>query len=285
MKIQEVIDRITGYHPYIEGYEGCDGIKCGDPSVECTGVLSAIVPTMEVIRKAIELGYNLIYVHEPSFYLTPDYPTWKGNFPNKVYDEKRSLLDEHGIVIYRDHDHAHFHNPDSIFTGVIRHLGWEKFYLKDDRSVPMGYLFHIPSTSVANIGRHLSEAMGLNGLRYIGDPDAMISKIAIVGHLCPGLFGETIETEEYYTDYSTEIIRAMEVNGLQAIIPGEVIEWNVLSYIRDAVSQGRKAACFNVGHFSFEQLGMKYAAEWIEEITHGEVPVKYFDAGDIWRFM
>ena len=92
MKISEVIDKILDYHPHLEGYKGCDEYKCGDPNAECTGVVSALVPTVEVIRKAAALGCNLIVTHEPISYQTPDFPDWKGSYPNKVYEENQALL-------------------------------------------------------------------------------------------------------------------------------------------------------------------------------------------------
>ena len=54
MKIREVIEKILEYHPHLEGYKGCDDYKCGDPEQECTGVVTAMVPNVAVIRKAIE---------------------------------------------------------------------------------------------------------------------------------------------------------------------------------------------------------------------------------------
>ncbi|MCA5963818.1 Nif3-like dinuclear metal center hexameric protein [Blautia sp. RD014234] len=89
MKNEEVIDRILQFHPDIPDYDGCDGYKSGNPSDECTGVVSALVPTVDVIRKTAELGCNLLVTHEPIYYQTPDYPEWKGEFENRVYDEKK----------------------------------------------------------------------------------------------------------------------------------------------------------------------------------------------------
>ena len=108
MTIQDVIKKIEGYHPDLgPSYKGCDGIKCGNPDVECTGIVTALVPTVDVIKKTAELGYNMLYVHEPTSYLTPDYPVWKADFKCDVYDEKIKLATDNGIVIYRDHDHTH----------------------------------------------------------------------------------------------------------------------------------------------------------------------------------
>ena len=120
MTIREVIDRVLAYHPQFPAdYEGCDDFKCGYPEDECTGIVSALVPTVDVIRKTIDAGANLLLVHEPTFYSTMDYPDWRAGFDNQVYEEKRELLDKHRITIWRDHDHMHAHKPDRIFTGVI----------------------------------------------------------------------------------------------------------------------------------------------------------------------
>ena len=284
MTIREIAELIESYHPYLPDYHGCDGFKSGDPDTECTGIVSSLVPTVEVIRRAAELGCNMIYTHEVSYFMTPDFPEWRGSFDCRIYDEKRALLEDNGIVIYRDHDHAHAHRPDSIFRGVEKYLGWT--YYRTGNGVLDGscHVYEIPESTVESVNRHLMETIGMNGTRFIGRPDARIKKIAIVGHLYPGGFGTVKEENGFYSDYSTMLIEAMEKDGLQAIIPGEVIEWNVLSYIRDAAALGRDVACFNIGHFNFEELGSRFAVDWIGEILGHKVPVHYVPTGDIWNF-
>ena len=66
MKNEEVIDRILQFHPDIPDYDGCDGYKSGNPSDECTGVVSALVPTVDVIRKTAELGCEDSHFANPS---------------------------------------------------------------------------------------------------------------------------------------------------------------------------------------------------------------------------
>lgn len=128
MTIQEILDRVSEYHPDLgEDYHGCDEVKFGDCSQECTGIVSALVPTVDVIRRAVELKANLLYVHEPVSYLTPDWPEWKADYKCRIYDEKLKLLKENKIVLVRDHDHMHAHKPDSIFTGVLKYLGWMEY--------------------------------------------------------------------------------------------------------------------------------------------------------------
>ena len=72
MKNGEIVERILKYHPTAENYQGCDGYKSGDPQEECRGIVTALVPSVEVIRKTVELGANLLIVHEPTSHMTPD---------------------------------------------------------------------------------------------------------------------------------------------------------------------------------------------------------------------
>ncbi len=283
MKNQEVIDKILQYHPLIPDYQGCDGYKTGDPQEECTGIATALVPTVDVIRSAIKENCNLIITHEPIFYQTPDFADWRGDFENETCKEKQKLLTENHITVWRDHDHIHAHQPDGIFTGVVRQLGWEK-YMRQEENGP-GYLFYIPRMTVEELGRHLISCMHLHGLRYIGAAADQIERVAIVGHIYPDSFyKDHTEEDGTYHDYGMDVIRLME-EGVQAIIPGEIIEWTTLSYIRDSITFGKIRACYNVGHFNMEEAGMKYAAEWIAELVDNQISVRYIPTEDGFRYI
>jgi putative NIF3 family GTP cyclohydrolase 1 type 2 len=282
MKIREVVEKILDYHPHLEGYKSCDDYKCGDPEQECTGVVTALTPNISVIRKAIELGANLIVVHEPTYYTSDDGPGWFEDFPNEIYEEKRALLDEHGIVIWRDHDHMHAHNPDSIFTGVLKYLDWEdKARVDNDTGLFSHFLVNIEETSLKELCEYLIEKIGINGARIIGDPDARVSRIAFVGHLYPQDYKKKDGSKG---EYSVRVIETLEKEA-DVIIPGEVIDWTVLSYVRDAVDLGRNKAVINIGHFNWEELGMKYMKDWLSELVENKVEVTYVPSGDMYGFV
>lgn len=286
MKNREVIEKILAYHPALENYAGCDDYKYGDPEAECRGVAVALVPTVDVIRRAAELGCNLLVTHEPIFYQTPDFAEWKGSFPNEIYEEKCRLLDRCGMTVWRDHDHMHAHKPDSIFSGVIRALGWEDYYRPGKNGADMCYRFELPATTVRELGAFLMKKLRLNGLRYMGKPDDVITKAALVGHFCPDCFyKEGIGEDGFYHAYAMDVIQMMEQEGIEVIIPGEIIEWTALAYIRDAVALGRTKACLNIGHFNLEELGMADFAERIKELTQGALPVHYVPTRDGFSYL
>ena len=285
MKNREIIEKILTYHPHLPGYQGCDDWKSGDPEAECTGIVTALVPTVNVIRKTAELGANLLIVHEPAFYTSADKGGWFEDFGNAVYEEKQALIDRHGITIWRDHDHMHAHSPDGIFTGVLKYLGWLGREQADCSTGGFGHcIVDLPEEmTVAELCRHVIDAIGMNGVRYIGNPGDKVRSVAIVGHLYPMDFGIK-HADGTPAEYSVQIIKTLE-ERVDVILPGEIIEWTVLSYIRDAVEQGRTKAMIHIGHLNWEELGMKYAQEWISDLIGCKLPVTYVPSGDMYQYV
>ena len=282
MKIKEVIEKILAYHPHLEGYRGCDDYKSGDPEMECTGVVTALTPNIAVIRKAIELNANLIVVHEPTYYTSQDGPGWFEDFDNEIYVEKHKLLEQHKSCIWRDHDHMHANDPDSIFTGVLKYMGWlDKAKVDHDTGLYAHFLVDLEECSVRQLAQKLIDTIGLNGARIVGDENAIVKKAALVGHLDPQ---DIVKKDGSKGEYSIKVIEAME-NGVDVIIPGETIDWTVLSYIRDAYEFGKNKAAILIGHFNWEELGMKYMKEWLFDLIEGQIPVTYVPSGDMYHYI
>lgn len=275
MKIVDVINKILDYHPkFPSDYNGCDEIKCGDPNVECTGIVTALVPTVNVIRKAIELNANLIIVHEPIFYTSLDKGGWYQDFDNDVYDEKRKLLDDHGIVVYRDHDHLHAHNPDGIFTGVMKYLGIQNYTVESDGHMFAHYVVRFPEVTLKRVCDFFLEKLPINGMRIIGDLNQKVSSLAFIGHLYP--MGDLND------EYSVKVIKQLKT--VDVIVPGETIDWTVLSYIRDANQLGKNKAMISYGHFNGEELGSLFMKDWLSELIENQVKVSYVCSEDMFNY-
>ena len=283
MRIKDVVERILEYHPHLEGYKGCDDYKCGDPDGECTGVVCALTPSVHVIEKTIALGANLIVVHEPTFYTSADENGWFEDFGNEIYKEKRKLLDDHGICIWRDHDHMHANDPDSIFTGVLKYMGWQdKAQIDSDTGLFAHYLVQIDETSVEELCHKLIDTIGINGARIVGDRHARVSRIALVGHLSPG--DNIIRKDGSKGEYSVKVIETLEKKA-DLIIPGEVIDWTTLSYVRDASQLGHIKAAICIGHFNWEELGMRYMKDRLPGLLNDEVKVDYVPSEDMYTYV
>jgi putative NIF3 family GTP cyclohydrolase 1 type 2 len=269
MIIQEIIANILAYHPELGNRRTCDVIIGSNPDVECTGILISISPTVEIVRKAIEIGANFIFVHEPTFYSGYDDDcTWLEG--NDVYEEKRSLLLKHSIVIYRDHDHIHSHKPDGIFHYMLKQLGWLDYVVSDDER-PLE--IKVPLTTLGELVQHVKKSFGLDTIRFIGNPDAKVSTIGFVGHLLPN------ETTNWSNNAQVAASWKYDV-----IIPGEIVEWTLPLYIQDAAMLGKAKGMIIPGHFIQEEAGMRWAEEWLRPLAPSNLPITFVSAGDMFRY-
>ena len=123
MKIYEVISKIKAYHKGldrngnpIDEKTTRDKILYGNPDQECTKIVTTCWATTDVIRKAQKIGANLIICHEALFWNHGDHTDWLSD--NSVFKKKKQLLDESGIVVWRDHDYIHSGIPmkDGTYT-------------------------------------------------------------------------------------------------------------------------------------------------------------------------
>ena len=270
MTIQSIIDKIEKAHNAVmdPNARTCDGVIAGDASKECTGVAVTCCPTAEVIKKAAEKGCNFIYCHEPTYFDGFDETDWLAG--NTVYEAKKALIEKTGVTIYRDHDHMHMSYPDGIFIGVIRKLGWEG-YFRGDRFSGVS-MYELPPTTVGGIARHLAEVMRVDGMRVVGDPDMEVTRVGNTFHYSGG-------------PMDRKGIEFIEENDIQVILTGEIVDWTIVEYVHDAIALGKKRALLNPGHFNWEEPGMEYAAEHLPEIIGGDVPVRFIQSGNVYRWL
>jgi NIF3 (NGG1p interacting factor 3) len=100
-----------------------DTFKAGNPDTPVNGIVVTMMATMDVLQRAAAHGDNLIITHEPTFFDHLDTPQGIKE-DDAVWKEKREFIEQHGLVIWRFHDHWHSRMPDGILTGMTRVLGW-----------------------------------------------------------------------------------------------------------------------------------------------------------------
>ena len=81
----------------------CDTCKAGDMSIETDKVAISMFATPQVVKQAKDWGAQLLIVHEPTYY-----NHWDNHSDEKLECEKRKLIEESGLTIFRYHDHPHF---------------------------------------------------------------------------------------------------------------------------------------------------------------------------------
>lgn len=264
MKIIEMIRRIEEKHVKLpRGVRTCDGVIYGDTNQECTGMLLTCCPSAEMIQKAVSLQCNMIFCHEPTFYHGWDETDWLQD--NSIYQKKKAFLDEHKIVIYRDHDRVHQEQPDMIFSGIVRKLGWENYAVSEKFFPSSKYV--IPETTLGKLAVYVCNKMGISGIRILGDPEMKVRSVGLMAHFLGGPDDE-------------KGIRDIEENDYDVIIPGEIVDWTIGEYIQDSNALGRKRGMLNVGYFNLEEPGMEMMEEWLNEVLEYQVPVTFARSGN-----
>ncbi|MCM3724863.1 Nif3-like dinuclear metal center hexameric protein [Neobacillus cucumis] len=258
--VQAVLDKLM--EPVNKIPNTVDTLKFGDPNMVVKGIAITFMATQKVIERAINLGANLLITHEGLFYSHIDHIEIVEESP--VYLEKRRLIKESGIAIYRFHDYIHRYQPDGIMVGLIEALGWKTYVEKNQ---PTSTIVKIPSMSLREIAEYVKGKLGIEFVRTVGNLDGTCTRIGLLAG---------------YRGGGSLSIPLFEKEKLDLIISGEGPEWETPEFIRDAVYQGKQKALMVLGHAESEAPGMKYLAEWIETIFPG-IPVHFIPEKPIFQ--
>ena len=281
MTVRQVIDTILNAVSAFPYPQTVDTIKTGDPSQPIKGIVTTFLATQEVIERAAASGANLIITHEAVFYSDRDDGTWLHNDP--VYMAKAKLIEQHNMVIWRFHDFWHLYRPDGIMTGLLKALGWEEYLLAEDPWVESergrevlrtlgleiladperSYVCEIPAVRLIELAQLLKTRLKLQAVRVAGPDDLLCSRVWILPGAPP---------------YQMEI-GALGREDIDAVIVGEVNEWETPEYVRDAQHAGMPRGLIILGHANSEEAGMRWLAEWLRSLLGG-ISVTHIPAGD-----
>lgn len=234
-----------------------DNLIAGNADTPVTGIATTMMATLDVMKRAAAAGRNMVITHEPTFYSHQDTIDQLKDDP--VYRFKTDFIREHNMVSFHFHDHWHRRNgPDGIAFGMARELGWDKYADPDNLRV-----FTIPPTPLARLAKDIQSKLKPRTMRILGDPQLSIKRVnASWGYISqfPGI---------------TLAGRA----DTDLFICGETREWEVVEYVQDMISSGRKKALIVLGHVVSEQSGMKYCAEWLKTFIP-ETPIEFVPAAE-----
>lgn len=302
MKISDVIRNIKAYHyGYIPSENGPvrindrisrDQILYGDGDRECIGIVTTCWANIDVIKEAAKRGANLIICHEALFWNHGDHTEWLRIQKNRTFHAKTELLDRYGITVWRDHDYIHSGIPmkdgtytDGIFYGLADTLGWTEYidqgtsaaienehgwdaFSVPDKKNPLSYV--IPEISAGELAAFLIERLNLNGVRLIGNPDRMVSRISVPFHV----FGDA--------NYA---ITLADQGRADCFLSMEIVDYTLTEYVRDASMTDEGPVIIGMGHFNVEEPGMKYMVNYLPEAIGEEIPCSFVQSGDNYSYI
>jgi putative NIF3 family GTP cyclohydrolase 1 type 2 len=178
-----------------------------------------------------------------------------------VFAGKNAFIAQHKLVVFRLTQHWNQRTPDPRASGLAAAMGWAKYRIGDD-----ALRYNVPAITLEALAGQLKKTLGTRGgIRAIGDRDLMVRKIGLL----PG-----------YTLIKDAIAMLPNVD---AIITGEVQEWESATYAQDVAFAGLRKGFISIGRVVNEAPGMQVCADWLKTIVP-EVPTRFIAAGDpYWR--
>lgn len=268
--VQQVIDKIlldmcgeTRINPT------CDIITVGSPDAEVTGVATTFMATFDVIKEAVRQGKNFIITHEPTWFNGLDKTDWCEQ--DSVYLAKRKYLEEHGVTVWRLHDHMHMgSDKDYIYEGLIEEMGWCG-YLQNDE--PQPWIYEIPETTLRELAEEFKKIFHMDTIQIIGSPDMKVRRVGIL--VGGGSLGLGVEVMP---------MQVMERDRLDLMVVGDITEWTICAYLNDAWQMGFNKGMLTLGHERSEEFGMKYMEKWLKE-RFTDFPIAFVDAKEPFRYL
>ena len=281
MTIREITDAIiqkTGAPRLPEGHT-CDLLIAGSWDTEVTKIATTFMATVDVIRRAAEEGVNLIITHEPTWFTGMDKTDWLAE--DEVYLAKKALIEQHNIAIWRFHDHMHMAKEDGIFRGFEQEMGWETYRMAPPTTDTLGFgvtgkpdgCYEIPETTLRGLVELFKSKMNMQVVQIIGDPEMKVSRVGVL----PGGGSLGLGTEHMPMRY-------MRLRNADVLVCGDITEWTLPAYVRDASQLGFNRAILVLGHERSEEPGMKHLGSWLSDIVDG-TPVVFLDAEEPFTYL
>lgn len=204
------------------------GLLVGDETSEVTGVLVTLDVSDAVVNEAIAKGLNTIVAHHPLIFQ----PLKTLTHQNVQQALLRKII-KHDINVYAMHT-----NLDNANGGMNDWLA-QALALEAIEILKVDGEYNDQPYGTGRIGT-LTESMTLgefvccvekqlqsNGLRYVGDSNRIVSKVAIIGGAAQHYYTHAIQKQAdvYITgDVTYHVAQDMFNNGLALIDPGHYIE-------------------------------------------------------------
>ena len=232
MSMEWIIEKMNKWAPEAtaESFDNV-GLLVGDPQATATKVLVALDATDAVIKEAIDGGFDCIITHHP---LT--YNPLKRVVATDPIGRKVLALARHGISLYAAHT-----NLDKAPAGVNDRLA-EILELPNttplqpdgpgsEIGLGIGAVGHFATEmTLGQVADHVKKALGLTSLRYGGDVDKKIKKVAICG-------GSGMGFAQYVKDAKADLY-----------ITGDIKYSDALPFLEDGI------AIIDITHYSGENI-------------------------------
>jgi putative NIF3 family GTP cyclohydrolase 1 type 2 len=285
---QSIVDRIHQEIGPAWKKTSVDTFLAGKSDSEVKGIVTTFAPSLEVLRKTVASGRNMIISRESPFWARDAAqirPGTGGRGPrtaspeaggagrgpssmkdDPVYRMKRDYITANNLIVYRFFENWNARRPDPQLHSLAKAIGWEKYY-KPSGGQPLDTdngFFAIPPATLKETAQNIKKTLKMKSIRVGGDPDIRVTKAA----LWHGMY------------WIADLQRMLAEPGVDLIVVGEPQWENELSlYNFDLQAAGIKKGMIVLGQEVSEEPGCGEMAAWLKSFI-SEVPVEWIPTGE-----
>lgn len=226
-----------------------DTFLAGRPDAEVTGIATTFTPSLDVLRRAVASGKNMIVSREFPYWIRNPSREPVASSPTYLY--KRDFIEKHHLIVWRLNENWQARKPDPQLTALQAALGWE--------SNPHPFA----TTTLQEFARSVRARMKIRALRVVGDPRLKVSSAALTHGLI----------------LVPEMRKALDELPADVMIIGEPVEWEAGPYFQDVIASGQKKGLLVLGNEASEEPGCGAMAVWLKSFIK-EIPIEWIPTGE-----
>lgn len=262
--LKELINYFESFAP-LETSESYDnpGLAVGDEKAEINRVLIALDITDEVIDEAIEKKAELIFTHHPMLFSRPDSVT-----NESVQGRKIIKILKNNINAYSAHT-----NLDKVINGmndvIMEVLGFSEYSvlstIDSEGGIGIGRISDTEKIHLSDLAKKIGKALGAETIRFSGEPEKLISKVAVVN------------------GSGADFINSAQEAGADVLVTGDTKYHDILNALDEGL------CVIDAGHFSTEwSIFTKLAIKLLDKFNENHETIEYLvseNSRDVYQYV
>ncbi|MDO8683186.1 MAG: Nif3-like dinuclear metal center hexameric protein [Armatimonadota bacterium] len=178
MKAIDLHEHMRKLGTWVNWEQTTDHCHLGNMETQVKAVAVVWQSRINELKKAVEMGCNLVVTHEQSFY--PEPQVARKNEIQQYEEEKRKFAQDTGIVVYRCHDVWDRVPEIGIVHGWGAYLGFGKRLAGDPNATEAVYAS--PKPTLRELAEYVlgkTKPLGQDSVEMLGDPNAPVTKVAV----------------------------------------------------------------------------------------------------------
>jgi len=176
VRARDIRDHLLAMGPWVDPASTVDTFKSGDPEAVVTRVAVCWMNYTWVVRKALDLGCQMIVCHEPTYYEHWDRDPSVFDF--EFARRKKTLIESSGIIILRCHDVWDRVEKIGIPYAWGEFLGFSR--LVDKTTFCLAYeIDEVPAGTLARTVAGRVAALGQQAVELYGPSDKPVRRVVL----------------------------------------------------------------------------------------------------------